>query len=119
MDKRKRIILFCGILILAITGVSVALATGAGIYLPLIRSSENMPSPTFDPCKPVPYPIPTAIGCPTATATYSPYPLPPTQTPWIITTTPEPSQTPWLVTVTPIPKIENNVYLPIIEDISE
>ena len=43
------------------------------------------------------------IGC-----VSSPTPIPPTQTPWIITATPiSPSQTPWIITATPVASASN------------
>ena len=101
---RKKIILVCGILILAIISISAVKFVGITL-LPLIRTSGIVPSPTFDPCKSIPYPIPTAIECPTATPGYNPYPGPATVTP--------------SVTVTVVPPKNRHIYLPIIQDISK
>lgn len=101
MDRNRKFILVCGILILTIASISAIRAVNV-TFLPLMASSgrEDLPTPTFDPCKPIPYPIPTAIGCPTATPGYNPYPGPATVTP--------------SVTVTPIPQEDKYIYLPII-----
>jgi hypothetical protein len=101
---RKKIILVCEILILAIISISAVKFVGITL-LPLIRTSGIVPSPTFDPCKSIPYPIPTAIECPTATPGYNPYPGPVTITP--------------SVTVTPIPQVNKYIFLPLIEVTSE
>jgi hypothetical protein len=50
MDRNKKIILICIILILALISIS-ATKVGVGVFLPLVRSGENLPTPTFDPCK--------------------------------------------------------------------
>ena len=106
MDRNRKVILVCGILILAIASIS-AIRSMNVIFLPLMASSarENLPTPTFDPCKPAPYPVPTAVGCPTATPGYNPYPGPATVTP--------------SVTVTVVPPKNSHIYLPIIQDISK
>jgi hypothetical protein len=109
MERNKKIILVCGILLLVIIGYTV-LAAGPSVFLPALMNGGPSYTLTPDPCKPVPYPMPTPIGCPTATSSPAPlpYPIPPTI---------EPSQTPQ-VTITPEPH-NNNIYLPIIEVRSE
>jgi hypothetical protein len=113
MDQRKYILITITLLVIASLAV-VEIATNAtmGQYLPMIASHGPIQY-TINPCSPHPYPLPTAIGCPTATATIqppNPY-LPPTTEP-----PPIPTQTPWVVTATPT-TLDQYFFLPFVEGI--
>jgi hypothetical protein len=111
MDQRKNILIIITVFVIAsLAAVNIATNFGSLQFLPMIASHGPIQY-TINPCSPHPYPIPTAIGCPTATATIqppNPY-LPPTTEP-----PPIPTQTPWVVTATPT-TLDQYFFLPFVK----